>query len=133
MGWHSAVLYAFLVFSCIYSESFFFKLHKSTELSWSTLPTANTKLKTINCCTPQQKGNAHHINKRRGIPNHPHQSSEGPISPPGGKGVQDSEMTATKYVGIPSQLAPRSSGAPLRGPCLLANLITYRRNYSIKT
>ena len=28
------------------------QLHKSTEISWSTLPTANTKLKTINWCTP---------------------------------------------------------------------------------
>ena len=53
---------------------------------------ANTKPKTINCCTPQQKGNAHHIYKWRGIPNHPHQSSEGPASSPGDKSVQDSEQ-----------------------------------------
>ena len=44
---------------------FFWKLHKSTEIRWSTLPTANTKLKTINCCTSHKKGNAHHINKWR--------------------------------------------------------------------
>ena len=46
---------------------------------------------------PPAKGKSTHIHKWRGIPNHPHQSSEGPASPPWRQECTRLWMTATKY------------------------------------